>query len=419
MKKAADWLALLLAGSLLFCGGGTGCVKDGVEIDGVLVGGLPYAEAEEKIRAQSDGGMFVVRSENGDLVAELTVTDNLTKLVRKAKNGQKLHSTMRREWADAEIQVELLCKRNAKAPVDATVTFTKEGQFFYTEEQTGVACLYQSTLDAVFSALRAGKTEARLITRPVPAAVTKADLISRTKELSRFSTRFDSSNRARSHNITLAAARISGTVLPAGGEFSFNEVVGKRTPENGFMEAAVIFDGEFVQGVGGGVCQTSTTLMNAALRAGLSVTESRPHSLSVSYVPPSLDAMVSEYSDLKFVNPYPYPVYIAAETKPSSVTFIVYGFPDGKAYRTESRVLFWLEPPPEQVTEGEEDKVVKNGRQGLASESYLLVYENGMLVSRTLFRRDTYAAVRGIRMVKRAEQEENGAPPPGLLPQPQ
>ena len=229
----------------------------------------------------------------------------------------------------------------------------------------------------------------------------------RTRLLSSFTTRFDASNESRVHNIRLAADKIAGAVVLPRAEFSFNKRVGKRTAENGFKESVVIFDGEFVKGVGGGVCQLSTTLFNAALRAGLRVTESRNHSLTVSYVPPSLDAMVSEYSDLKFVNPFDTPVYLNAAVRGGSVTGECFGLPDGYRYTTESVVLYRLAPPPEETVEGEDDKVIRAEKEGVASESYLLVHDGGgKLIRRVLLRRDNYAVVRGLRQVKKQEETE-------------
>ena len=218
-----------------------------------------------------------------------------------------------------------------------------------------------------------------------------------SRPLSSFSTRFDVSNAPRSHNIFLAASRIGGTVVPPGGVFSFNKTVGARTQENGFEKAAVIQDGQFVEGVGGGVCQASTTLFNAALLAGMKITESRAHSLRVSYVAPSLDAMVSEASDLKFVNPYPFPVYLLAKAEGGEVSFSLFGTPSGMRYVTESKTLLRVAPPPAKYVEGTEEKVLRAEQEGLASESYLLTYdEEGNLLSRERIRRDSYAAVQGI-----------------------
>ena len=130
--------------------------------------------------------------------------------------------------------------------------------------------------------------------------------------LSSCTTYFSEESVGRAHNIRLAAERISGIVLSPRESFSFNAAVGERTKENGFSEAPVIERGEYVLGTGGGVCQVSGTLFHAALEGGLRVLESHPHSLPVSYLPPSLDAMVSKWSDLKLLNARTSPVTIEA-----------------------------------------------------------------------------------------------------------
>lgn len=394
-------------GSVLLCGGVTGKVKSGVRINGVEIGGLTYSEAEARVRESIPPAAFCVETEEGEYTFPLDLRLNVSRMARKAKRGESLEADVSWEWVDAESELENLCRKISFDPTDAQVFFNKKGEFYYTPEKDGRCCLYERSLQEVFSALRAGKRRARLVTRSLKAKVTVDDLKKRTRRLSSFTTYFDGSNTARAHNIALACTRISGTVLPAGESFSFNKTVGKRTEENGFEVASVILDGEFVPGVGGGVCQVSTTLMNCALRAGLEITNSRSHSLSVAYVPPSCDAMVSDYSDLEFINPYPYSVYIAANTTSSSVRFAIYGMPDGNRYEVESKVLLRVSPPPDKIVEGEEDKVVRVAREGIASESYLLVYKGDTLVSRTLFRRDSYAVVQGIRQHKKADPPPN------------
>ena len=147
-----------------------------------------------------------------------------------------------------------------------------------------------------------------------------------------------------------------------------------------------------------------------ALRAGLTVTESRAHSLSVGYVPPSEDAMVSSSSDLKFVNPYDFPVYILAEVGKNSIRFRFFGTPDGKRYEVESRVLERIAPPPPEEVKGEEG-VLRAEKEGIRSESYLVVYgKDGKLYSRTRIRKDSYAAVRGKVGVKKALPEGEAEP---------
>lgn len=402
--------ALLLTGSAFFFVGRAGCVKPDVTINGVAVGVMPYDEAVCAVREKlaSERVPFVVHAPFGDTMPAISYEDNVPALVRRARRGQTLSVTVRREWTDAESEIAALCAESERAPKDATLAFTRFG-FSYTEAKTGCYCDYRASLAVALTALREGAREVTLVSRVRRPSVTEADLKARTKRLSVFSTSFDASKSARAHNIALACERIAGTVVLPGEVFSFNAVVGLRTAENGFLEAPIISGGEFVSGTGGGVCQASTTLMNAALRAGLNITESRPHSLSVAYVPPSLDAMVSRYSDLKFSNPHPYPVYILGRTSGGKITFEIYGKPDGRRYETESHVLARIVPPEAEIREGEEDKTVRAEKDGLKSESYLLVYDaDGTLLQKKLLRRDSYAAVQGIYEVRRTQEEKEG-----------
>ncbi len=388
-------IALLLAGSF-FLGGCAGSVKRGVTVNGIEVGGMTFSAAAEKVRKTLDEPPLIVTCPDGDYVAPLCYADDLEETLKNAKRNASLSVMVRREWVNMEQDLLELCEQNAQEGRDAELSFSAEG-FCYTPEVDALSCDYEKLLKDAQAALKGGGTHIFLTRRAVKPAVTVELLKERTRPLSKFTTRYDGENAPRAHNIALAASRISGTVIEAGGEFSFNEAVGKRTEENGFQIAAVIQDGEFVQGVGGGVCQVSTTLFGAALRAGLTVAESHPHSLSVGYVKPSEDAMVSEYSDLKLKNPYPCPVYLLGSAEAGRVSFSFFGMPDGNTYRVESKVLCEIEPPPKAIVEGTVNRTLRAEKKGMRSESYLVVLDGeGKELSRTLIRRDTYAAVQGI-----------------------
>ncbi|MCR4402569.1 MAG: VanW family protein [Firmicutes bacterium] len=132
--------------------------------------------------------------------------------------------------------------------------------------------------------------------------------------LASFSTLLKDPERSRNHNITLAAAAVDGVVLQPGEEFSFDRVVGPRLAETGYKEARVISGGRSEPGIGGGVCQVSTTLYNLALLAGLEIVERHPHSRPVDYVPPGLDATVAQgQCDLKFRNTLGVPITFSAQ----------------------------------------------------------------------------------------------------------
>ena len=224
--------------------------------------------------------------------------------------------------------------------------------------------------------------------------------------LSSYTTYFDSGNEARCHNIRLAASLIDGTILQNGDVFSFNGRVGQRTAERGFKRAAIIENGEFVEGVGGGVCQVSTTLYNAALLSGCNIVEYHPHSLAVNYVPPSRDAMVSgTFFDLKFKNCTGSTIYLKSVTGENFVSFKVYGRDFGVKYDVSSFITGTI-ASPEEFTD--DIALVRSGKDGTISEGYLTATENGF--TRIIFlRRDKYSPQKKITLKTDAEQPGENA----------
>jgi vancomycin resistance protein YoaR len=147
----------------------------------------------------------------------------------------------------------------------------------------------------------------------------------RTKRISRYVTYFNSGNKQRSHNIYLASEAINNYVVFPNETFSFNAVVGKRTVEKGYLSAPVIVKGELSEGVGGGICQVSSTLFNAVDRAGVKILERYSHSRKVPYVPPNRDATVSWYGpDFTFKNRHSQPLLIRSKVIGSQLLIVIY-----------------------------------------------------------------------------------------------
>ncbi|MBR1984094.1 MAG: VanW family protein [Clostridia bacterium] len=143
-----------------------------------------------------------------------------------------------------------------------------------------------------------------------------------------FYTSYPASTEERKNNIKVASKSLDNVFVDSNSEFSFNDTVGPRTVNRGYKTAKIIFGGQFVDGVGGGVCQVSTTLYNAVLLAGLLISEYHPHSLAVSYVAPSFDAMVNSGSaDLKFINNTHNPIIIKSHADDASIKIEIYGEP--------------------------------------------------------------------------------------------
>lgn len=147
----------------------------------------------------------------------------------------------------------------------------------------------------------------------------------RVKPIGYYVTYFNSNNSNRSHNIALAAQAIDSAVVFPGETFSFNQVVGMRTVDRGYKRAGVIVRGELSEGVGGGICQVSSTLYNAIDRAGLKIVKRYSHSRNVPYVLPGRDATVSWGGpDFVFENVYNQPVLIRAFGSGGRMTVSIY-----------------------------------------------------------------------------------------------
>lgn len=146
-------------------------------------------------------------------------------------------------------------------------------------------------------------------------------------------TSFNSSGPGRINNIKISARAFNGKVVHPGEILSYNSTIGTINRQAGYQNAPVIIDGELEPGIGGGVCQTSTTLYNALLSADLTVTERSHHSIPSSYMDKGLDAVVVEnYLDLKFKNDFDYPIYISSWVSGKTVYFKVYGDKENRDY---------------------------------------------------------------------------------------
>ncbi len=212
--------------------------------------------------------------------------------------------------------------------------------------------------------------------------------------IANFSTYYGESAENRKHNIALAASKINDTVLYPEDEFSFNDVVGPRREERGFKKANIIRDGEFVEGTGGGVCQVSTTIYNCALLADLAITRVQPHSLPVSYVSPSFDAMVSSASDLRFANTLSAPVTIKMYADGRFLKCEIYGVA-GRSVRRRYAITGTV--PMETVYVDDdtlnigEEKIDSFGQNGIKSVGYLEYFADGKMIDSIKIRTDSYA----------------------------
>ena len=161
-----------------------------------------------------------------------------------------------------------------------------------------------------------------------------------------------------------------------GETFSFNNFIGDTTADKGYLPAGSYLNGEVVESLGGGVCQVSTTLYNAIIKAGIIPDSRYNHSMTVSYVPIGQDAAIAyPYKDLAFTNPYDAPLYIEGTVSPTSVTFTIYSTTDSKGSNTEYKLS---------------SKIISSNTEKIISETYLETYINGILTESKSIYKDTY-----------------------------
>ena len=245
-----------------------------------------------------------------------------------------------------------------------------------------------------------------------PQTVSRAETPEITM-IAKFSTYYGDSSENRKHNIALAAKAVDGSVILPEDEFSFNDTVGARTEERGYRPAYIIQDGTFVEGVGGGVCQVSGTLYNCALLADLVVTCVHPHSLPVSYVAPSFDAMVSSASDLRFANTLSAPVTVKMTADGKYLRAEMYGVSGGYDIRRRSETVATIPKEIEYISDSSlapgEEVVDTWGKDGLKSEGWLEYFSDGVLVRTLRIRRDTYKPQK--RIILRGVAGDEGITP--------
>ncbi len=235
--------------------------------------------------------------------------------------------------------------------------------------------------------------------------------------LNGYTTRFDPSQTSRTYNIRVAAQAFDELLVKPGHEVSFNDVVGPRSSEAGYKSAPVIVNNELVDGLGGGVCQVSTTLYNSVLLANLEITTRANHSLPVSYVPIGRDATVVYGAiDLKFRNNTDSYLYIKSYVQGRQLTFKIYG---NNAYKRDVTINSWItgEIEPKVVYENDpnlpkgEQVVKQEGAKGFNTSAERVIRSNGVVEKREALPVSNYSPVNKVIAVGTAEHV-----PPQIAP---
>ena len=350
--------------------------------------------------------------------------------LRKIKTDRLVYEL---QFSYDDKKIDKLIKTSSKydvKPKNAVLT-RKNGKFQATEAVDGMTLDQEKTKDDIKEALKNwNKTGA--ITLDATLAVEKAEI---TKEqallcntvLGTYSTSYASSSSNRRKNVQNGASRINGTVLYPGEEFSASKTMGPFEESTGYALAGSYLNGKTVESFGGGVCQVSTTLYNALLLSELEITQRYNHSMTVSYVKPSMDAAISGTSkDLRFKNNTDAPIYIEANASSGRLTFNIWGHetrPKNRTIEYVSEVVETIQPGKDVITEDPTlpstyRRVESSAHQGCRANLYKVVYVDGVQQSKEKINSSYYSAAQNYITVGTKVEEPKPTPTPTVAPQP-
>ena len=226
-------------------------------------------------------------------------------------------------------------------------------------------------------------------------------------QLSTFTTRYDASDKDRTTNLVIACRKLNGKVIMPGETFSYNETLGPRTYAAGYRNGKIYSNGQVVDGLGGGICQISSTLYNAALMSDMEIVERRNHQFVTSYVDKGRDAtVVYGATDFRFKNTRTYPIRLVASATGGVATVSVYGIKEADkeytySFRTDviSTIPYTTKYVEDSSLATGKEVVTQNGTNGLVCKTYMTKMLNGKVISTELLSTDTYSAMQ--RIVKR------------------
>lgn len=406
-------------------------IYPGVSVYGIELGGKTKEEAAEILKTQLTDSILgkVITVTVGDSKFELKYSDikpaiNIDKTVEESLNFGKQQGMFAKnsninKGVNHEVQTEMNYNEEALksfeekvssgvniAAVDAKININY-GDISVTPETLGKKIDAEELHKKLVASINPDPKDIINITmelKDYSPKVTAEQLKKINGIISAFSSTYRNTGDGRVKNMRIATEYVNGTLLMPGEEFSYNKTIGQTTAERGYEEANTYVGSEIVPNYGGGVCQISTSLYRAVMRANLRSTLRYNHSMMVSYAEPSLDATVFEGDiDYRFVNTYDFPVYIEGGMSGSYITFNIYGNKEGMGGKTYELVNEIIEKY-DYSTEYVNDNTVEKGKQvtkvsgaaGYKSNGYLITYENGVEVNRELISTDVYQPMNAV-----------------------
>ena len=375
-----------------------------VSVDGISITGMSREEARQTL---IDHYPWAMKAQYQDDTYEITnlMTVKIDGLLDEIYSSEpKNIYTLDASGLDTAVdqEIESMKARWNKAAKNGSISSydASSDSFTFAGEQTGIAINEEQLKSDIQSALSAKQFD-KVITvsaSEVQPEYSTAAAKQKYKTIGTYTTN-TTSNSKRNTNVRLAAEALNGTIVGPGQEVSFNDTVGQRTEAKGYQGAAAYNNGEVVQEIGGGVCQVSTTLYNAALKAGMKISMRRSHTFEPSYVTPGMDATVSWGGpDFRFINTSSSAIGIKASYSNQTVTVSIYGVPvleDGVTYSLEATKTETFDLPEphyeeDQTLQPGQEVVKSKGTQGSRWQVKLVVKKDGQVISNEVDHTATY-----------------------------
>jgi len=408
-------------------------IHSNITINGINVGGIIPSQAEamlkEKMEPIIDDSVITLkfreeiwRLNYRDVKFQYEYEDAVTKAYDIGHTGslfKKLTEVITTQLNREDIKLnysydsqyimsklEDISKEIGQEAKDATIVLEDQG-FVINDEAEGRKLDVNKSYDIIKARLEEAATEdVELVVDVAEPEIKRSDLENIKDKLGEYSTKFNAADVDRTHNIKIATSSASNILIKPGETFSVNKNVGPRLEKFGYKIAKVIINNELVPGIGGGVCQVSSTLYNAALLSNMKIVERKNHSLPSSYIPLGRDATISDnYIDFKFENTTKYPIYLYGEVKGSWVKFSIYGRKENPGRtvkiktaivkKTDPQINIIEDPTLPEGTEIEEKKAFT----GYVVKSYRVVMENGKEVSSEELPLSVYRVVNGVKRI--------------------
>lgn len=319
-----------------------------------------------------DGNNLIITKGSTGCIVKI---EESTNYIKNNINNLKLQNTslelITEEQAPKEINLDAIYNEIHKEPVDSYYT---QNPFCVYPSENGLD--FAISLDEAKNLLQEEKDEYSIPLQVLYPNVTTNMIGTEAFPdlLSEFSTKYSTSNKNRTTNLILAANKINGTVLMPGETFSYNKVVGERSIAAGYKEAPIYVNGKVEDGLGGGICQITTTLYNAALYANLDIIERSNHQFVPSYANASRDATVVYGAiDFKFKNNRNYPIKITCSVSNGIANFKIFGLKTENDYDVE-------------IT----SRITGTTSTAIYSEAYKTLKKDGILISTETIAKDTY-----------------------------